>query len=704
MSAKQYLIDASTRHQVFLQRYAGSEAKKAINTLNRLRRDINARLSQEPTIFQTQRLTAVLNDLDKLKAAAYQTISNDVQKGVQGLVMDEADFSSTLYGKTTNVDFGRPAEAQLMASIENAPMVAEGMRGMTIQEALKKYGGAKSTQINRLITDGVTLGKTTPEIAREVGTMMNTLHRRQLETLVRTSTNHASSVARKEVYNHNDHLLEGYEWVATLDSRTTVVCGSRDGKIYQLSDNIYPPAHWGCRSTTIPAVKDEFTLAKGMKGKRPSKGATGTKVISGKTNYGRWLKRQPKEFVDEALGVERSRLFRAGKLTLNKFVDPTGRLYTLDELRRMNEFAFIDSTVGTTAVIEAPKPKPKPKPKTKPVSESPKYGEIPILSKAQATKELKAFVTKAAKDSRYVLDDDGLPYTRFRPNRIKRGMSSTDAHRALMGKANITTLSAEGASIVNQVVKESNEVLKRYGIQPIRGVNTGVGKGANASMGDGILSVSKNTFNRLGTMLDPEAAVKAKAARKKVDKLKKELEKDLADLKARQQVQGYFRDPDYRKAAVAYNKKVDAYNRQQKDLSKMAARPKPDEKTLNWKVGDSLDDRAFTAGSYYKDEALQMRSTIFHEMGHQVHQQFNVQSIAGYNSPPLENTLDRIFRSNLRTVTPTKYAGSNSHEWFAENFSLYHLGRKDLVDPILADLLESIAAGTYDDFLTRYSL
>lgn len=97
-----------------------------------------------------------------------------------------------------------------------------------------------------------------------------------------------------------------------------------------------------CRSTTIPDVKDEYNLAKKAVGKRPSVGASGAEEVGGRTTYGGWLKKQPVEFIDEALGVERSRLFRSGKLTIDKFLDPTGRVYTLDQLKAMNPFVFAE--------------------------------------------------------------------------------------------------------------------------------------------------------------------------------------------------------------------------------------------------------------------------------------------------------------------------------------------------------------------------
>lgn len=341
MSVKQYLIDASTRHQVFLQRYAGGEAKKAVKALNRLRRDIMARLSQEPTEFQRNRLSIVLDDLNKLSDKAFTEMRLDVKYNAGKLAANEAQFSIDLYNKTSQANFVLPSEAALLASVELAPMAAKiGNSPVTINDALNQYAKKKAAQVTQIITDGLTLGDTTPQIAGKISSTMSTLHKRQLETLVRTAANHASSIARQAVYEQNSDLMNGYEWVATLDNKTTLICASRDGIVYSNPTDPMPPAHWGCRSTTIPSIKPEFSLAKGLKGKRPAVGASGAGEVSANSSYGGWLRKQPREFIDEALGVERSRLFRSGKLTIDKFVDPTGRVYTLEQLRSMNPFVF----------------------------------------------------------------------------------------------------------------------------------------------------------------------------------------------------------------------------------------------------------------------------------------------------------------------------------------------------------------------------
>ena len=58
------------------------------------------------------------------------------------------------------------------------------------------------------------------------------------------------------------------------------------------------------------------------------------------TTYQEWLKKQPQDVVDDVLGKTKARLFNEGGLTLDRFVDFKGDVYTLDELRKHETAAF----------------------------------------------------------------------------------------------------------------------------------------------------------------------------------------------------------------------------------------------------------------------------------------------------------------------------------------------------------------------------
>lgn len=326
-----YIIDSATRHQIFLQRYADGKAREARRGLNRLRRKILARLSQSNTEFQSNRLGMLLADIDNLLLAGYADIGNDLRAELGKLATSEANFGRLMINKAFGADFVLPNDEILAAVVDSSVI---GTSKLGINDALQQLSSRKQKQIRNIIVDGVALGDSPQKIKREVHTIMNTLHRRQVSALVHTSVNHVSSVARDALYRANDRLMDGYEWVSTLDSRTTLICGSRDGQVYQVGQGPMPPAHWNCRSTTVPHI------AGSTKGMRPSVVQGKAKQVKASTNYGAWLKKQPIEFIDEALGPERSKLFRQGKLALDKFVDPTGRVYTLKQLESMNPFVF----------------------------------------------------------------------------------------------------------------------------------------------------------------------------------------------------------------------------------------------------------------------------------------------------------------------------------------------------------------------------
>jgi hypothetical protein len=54
-----------------------------------------------------------------------------------------------------------------------------------------------------------------------------------------------------------------------------------------------------------------------------------------------------------------------------------------------------------------------------------------------------------------------------------------------------------------------------------------------------------------------------------------------------------------------------------------------------------------------------------------------------------------LFRKADKNRQASKYATTNQYEWFAENFTLYAMGRAELVDPLLIELVEKVFRGDY---------
>ncbi len=107
--------------------------------------------------------------------------------------------------------------------------------------------------------------------------------------LVMTEEAYFSSAAQKDCFEDLD--VEEYEVVATLDSHTSDICRSLDGKHFPMSEYkagvTAPPFHVFCRSTTCPWFADDF----GEVGERAARGEDGkTYYIPADMTYGEWEK------------------------------------------------------------------------------------------------------------------------------------------------------------------------------------------------------------------------------------------------------------------------------------------------------------------------------------------------------------------------------------------------------------------------------
>lgn len=88
------------------------------------------------------------------------------------------------------------------------------------------------------------------------------------------NTEHAYACSQGDLKMYAEFGIDRYEYVATLDSKTSNICRGLDGKVYKRSEAIsgvnFPPTHPHCRSTTVPAdvetLGDETRIAKDIKG------------------------------------------------------------------------------------------------------------------------------------------------------------------------------------------------------------------------------------------------------------------------------------------------------------------------------------------------------------------------------------------------------------------------------------------------------
>ena len=112
--------------------------------------------------------------------------------------------------------------------------------------------------IKQNLTAGIIRGDSIQKMSRQMKKDLNVLYY-QAERLVRTETNYAMNQGHLKGYADSG-VVEKYEFLAAIDSRTSKLCKNQNGKVYKLSDAVvgvnFPPLHPHCRSTVVPVLED----------------------------------------------------------------------------------------------------------------------------------------------------------------------------------------------------------------------------------------------------------------------------------------------------------------------------------------------------------------------------------------------------------------------------------------------------------------
>lgn len=138
-------------------------------------------------------------------------------------------------------------------------------------------------ELTRGLIRGEPYGKIAQRIAGRMGVARSAAAR-----LVETEAAFFSSKGQLDAFR--DLGVEQYEFVATLDSRTSETCREMDGKVLPLSEFkpgiTAPPLHCHCRSTTCPYFDDEFTENETRAARDPETGKT--VQVDSRLTYENW--------------------------------------------------------------------------------------------------------------------------------------------------------------------------------------------------------------------------------------------------------------------------------------------------------------------------------------------------------------------------------------------------------------------------------
>lgn len=231
-------------------------------------------------------------------------------------------------------------------TLPNGEVISKAFRGIAVDQA---------EQFSQVVRQGLLTGETTPAIAKRLignlqfgeeaktvrqlvaaGGQATAVADNQVMALVRTSINQVANTASQQVYEANQDITQKYRYVATLDSRTSSICAALDGQEFPYGRGPMPPQHFNCRSTTVPVIDYEaLDLIPPAEGNRAASGG----MVSSNTNYGQWLKDQPRNVQEDVLGPGKVPYFNrlvdkyGAKNAMARLVRDDGSELTLEQLR-----------------------------------------------------------------------------------------------------------------------------------------------------------------------------------------------------------------------------------------------------------------------------------------------------------------------------------------------------------------------------------
>lgn len=339
MSVNQDIQDAVIRHMVFISRLQNGEAAKigrviqdAIPSIEREIADRVSRMRAGSRMgkMRLKQLRAMRDELlSMIQATEWARI---LSADMRSLALTEATWLVRMLERTVPAELGikftRPP-AQLLRSIVSS----KPFDGKVLSQWTAGVNRSTVDRVSRVVNAGLVRGDDVGTMSQAVRAQLGTT-KAQAQAVTRTAVNHVSTAAREETYQENEDVVSSVKWVATLDTRTSPICIALDGKVFPVDEGPRPPAHFNCRSTTVPVLKSWKELGIDAKELSPSTRASMDGQVPADMTYGEWLRKQSAEVQDEVLGPGKAALFRKGELDVSDLVDDNLRPLSLRELRR----------------------------------------------------------------------------------------------------------------------------------------------------------------------------------------------------------------------------------------------------------------------------------------------------------------------------------------------------------------------------------
>lgn len=318
------------RNAIDLNRYSNGVTRRIVRAYNDVILDTTERLAVlNPESITAARLRAILAQLKESLATWSGASTQMMAEELQGLALLQRDFmvkqledlqppGAQVIVRTVEISpqFAQavvtsdPTQLGIVSLSDQLPgaaqniarvTVADGVtltlpNGEVVRKAFDDIGTKQAELFSQAVRNGLLTGESTESIVRRLkgrldrerlgtvnqqiqqGGLVTARANNQIRAIVRSSITQVNDAAMTEVALANPDATKRYRYTAVLDSRTSPICRSLDGKIYNWGEGPAPPLHFNCRSMRVPLVK-----------------GFAQRTLDMRQTYGEWLQANPAE-------------------------------------------------------------------------------------------------------------------------------------------------------------------------------------------------------------------------------------------------------------------------------------------------------------------------------------------------------------------------------------------------------------------------
>lgn len=233
--------------------------------LNRLRSNLRAlvALGLEPIVLQElekmlamtprTRFELMLHELSSISTSIQIEVSEIIEESLVNSYQESHDRNLYMY------DMMLAGVVVTLASNELAKATAlKSFKGANYQERMIKNKEFATIKLREALNQNLNRNVGIRELTRSVFERFNVLYSENVRLL---QTEIARVIGEGNTDAMEEAGLEKYEFLATLDTRTSKTCQRLDGKVFYLKDKERgvnaSPMHPRCRSTEVPYFDDE---------------------------------------------------------------------------------------------------------------------------------------------------------------------------------------------------------------------------------------------------------------------------------------------------------------------------------------------------------------------------------------------------------------------------------------------------------------